>query len=157
VPFVRRLSVCLVAVSFAAVALALAGCDSPPSGSKLKEWSAADHDRTEESARAASQGGQPGQPGPQGAPGGQGPDMVVEASWQQQCAACHGPIGHGDGPTGPMVHATDLTQADWQKTVTDDQLVASIMNGKGKMPPFANLPPKVIAGLVARIRASRGH
>jgi mono/diheme cytochrome c family protein len=82
--------------------------------------------------------------------------MVVEASWQQQCAACHGPIGHGDGPTGAMLHAADLTQASWQETVTDAQIADVIAHGKGKMPPF-DLPPKVVAGLVARIRASRGH
>jgi hypothetical protein len=56
-----------------------------------------------------------------------------------------------------MVHAADLTRADWQATVTDEQLAASIVNGKGKMPPFPNLPPKIVAGLVGRIRSVRGR
>ena len=136
------------------LAVAAAACDSPPSASTLHEWTPADHDRAEESSRAAQQG-QAGGANAQGQ--GKGPDAILEAAWAQQCAACHGAIGHGDGPTGPMVHARDLTQADWQASVTDEQMAASIANGKGKMPPFANLPPKVIAGLVARIRASRGR
>jgi hypothetical protein len=56
-----------------------------------------------------------------------------------------------------MVHATDLTRSDWQATVTDEQLAASITHGKGKMPPFPNLPPKLVQALIARIRASRGR
>jgi mono/diheme cytochrome c family protein len=130
-----------------AYAALVAGCEAPPSASTLHEWTPADHDRAEEAARA-----QQGQTGVKG-----GSDALLEASWAQQCAACHGPIGHGDGPTGPMVHAADLTLADWQATVTDAQIAGVIVNGKGKMPPFGNLPPKIIAGLVARIRASRGR
>jgi mono/diheme cytochrome c family protein len=144
-----------LALALGLLSLACAACDSPPSASTLHEWTPADHDRSEESARAAQQAQASGATGAAGQR--QGPDAVLEASWAQQCAACHGPVGHGDGPTGPMVHARDLTEADWQATVTDDQLAASIVNGKGKMPPFGNLPPKVIAGLVARIRASRGR
>jgi mono/diheme cytochrome c family protein len=133
-------------------------CDSPPSATDLPEWQAADHDKEpnaaagQEQQKATPSGGAAG-----GAAGrAAGPDMVVEASWQQQCAACHGAVGHGDGPTGPMVHAADLTLTAWQGTVTDAQIADVIAHGKGKMPPF-DLPPKVVAGLVARIRASRGH
>ncbi len=112
------------------------GCDSAPSA-----------------ATPASPSGPGGSPRPQA----KGPDVLVEATWAEQCAACHGPIGHGDGPTGPMVHATDLTRADWQATMTDEQLARSIVTGKGKMPSFVDLPEKVVRGLVARIRASKGH
>jgi mono/diheme cytochrome c family protein len=144
--------------SFAFLAIAvvlLAACDSPPAASTLPEWTPSDHDRTEESARAAQQAGAtPAANG--GAARPQGPDPVLEAAWSEQCAACHGTMGRGDGPTGPMVHAKDLTSAEWQATVTDKQIAAAIMAGKGKMPSFANLPPKIIAGLVARIRATKG-
>ena len=125
----------------------------------MPEWTAADHDRSEETARAAS-GQQPGGQKPNAANaanGTRGPDPVPEAAWAQQCAPCHGVTGHGDGPTGPMVHAANLTLADWQAATTDEQMVASITNGKGKMPPFPNLPPKIVRGLVARIRASKGR
>lgn len=54
-----------------------------------------------------------------------------------------------------MVKAQDLTRPDWQSNVTDEQLVAAITNGKGRMPKF-DLPPTLLSGLVARIRASRG-
>jgi len=135
-----------------ACALLVAGCDGPPSASTLHEWTPADHDRTEESARA-----QQGQAGAKGPNAGQGGDAVLEATWAEQCAACHGRIGHGDGPTGPMVHAADLTLPDWQASVTDAQMTSVILDGKGKMPSFGSLPPKIIAGLVARIRASRGR
>jgi mono/diheme cytochrome c family protein len=141
------------------LALMLAHCDSPPSASTLREWTPADHDRSEESARAAAGQQAPQSPGPKAAAaaGSKAPDMVLEETWAQQCAACHGPMGHGDGPTGPMVHARDLTLAEWQSSVTDEQIATVIMDGKGKMPSFASLPPKVIMGLVARIRASRGR
>ncbi len=142
------------------VALLATACEGAPSASGLPEWTAGDHDRTEESARAATNaepaGG--GAPAPGARPGAaRGPDPVLEATWAQQCAPCHGPVGHGDGPTGPMVHAADLTRADWQATITDEQLATAIVNGKGKMPRFPDLPAKIVAGLVARIRASRGR
>jgi len=136
------------------VSLAFAACSSPPSASGLPEWTPTDHDRVEETSRAATKG-QPGAASPAGA---KGPNPVIEASWAQQCARCHGTLGHGDGPEGPMVYATDLTRPDWQATVTDDQLASSIMVGKGKMPSFVKiLPPATINGLVARIRATRGR
>jgi predicted metal-binding protein len=53
-----------------------------------------------------------------------------------------------------MVKAQDLTRPDWQASVTDAQLVAAITNGKGRMPRF-DLPPALLSGIVARIRASR--
>ena len=54
-----------------------------------------------------------------------------------------------------MVKAADLTNEEWQAKVTDAQLAASIKNGKDKMPKF-DLPDAVVAGLVLRIRATRG-
>jgi mono/diheme cytochrome c family protein len=139
-----------VAVACAAVLLA---CDRPPSDAEIQTWTPADHDRAEENSRVSS--------GAQAAPNKKGaaPDdnrQLAELAWRQQCATCHGPIGHGDGPNGPMVKANDLTRDEWQKSVTDEQIVQSITNGKGKMPKF-DLPPTVLAAIVQRIRASRGH
>jgi len=136
----------------------LSGCDSPPSASELRAWQASDHDREPSSGAGGASEQQKPTSGGRAAAGGRGSaqEMVVEASWEQQCAACHGPMGHGDGPTGPMVHAADLTVGAWQDSVTDAQIAEVIAHGKGKMPRF-DLPPKVVAGLVARIRASRGH
>jgi cytochrome c oxidase cbb3-type subunit 3 len=132
--------------------LALCRCDSPPSAAGLQVWTPSDHDRSDEKERLAS--GAQASPG-QGGSKEEGNRTLVEATWRSQCAACHGPVGHGDGPNGPMMKATDLTRADWQSSVTDAQLAASITNGKGRMPKF-DLPPALLSGIVSRIRASRG-
>ncbi len=57
---------------------------------------------------------------------------------------------------GPMVRAPDLTREEWQGKTADAEIVATIKNGKGKMPKFG-LPDSVVQGLVARIRAARGR
>jgi mono/diheme cytochrome c family protein len=137
----------------------LAGCERAPSASGLKEWAPTDHDRAEEQGRIQS--GQQAPPEPRGEggananAGGVG-SKLIEIAWQQNCAVCHGPIGHGDGPNGPMVKASDLTREDWQAKVTDDDIAALVKEGKGKMPKF-DLPEPVLRGIIARIRASRGR
>ncbi len=127
--------------------LAATGCDR---GSRdVREWKAADHDQP--------LGQQPGQVAarPRGS-AQEGPDQsLVEIAWQRNCATCHGQRGRGDGPQGPMMRAPDLTRADWQTQVTDDQMAEVIRKGRNKMPPFAALPDQVVTGLVGRIRANR--
>jgi len=81
---------------------------------------------------------------------------LVEVTWRNQCATCHGPLGKGDGPQGALLRAPDLTAADWQNKATDQQIAQVILNGKNRMPKF-ELPRDVVAGLVARIRAARGR
>ncbi len=54
-----------------------------------------------------------------------------------------------------MVRAQDLTRAEWHEQVTDAQIADVIKNGRNRMPAFGTLPPQVITGLVARIRANR--
>ncbi len=125
----------------------LSGCDSRPSGS-TREWTPADHDK-----------GDPGTTGQvksaASAAGPKNDEMLVEVVWQNQCLACHGMIGKGDGPNGPLVHATDLTREDWQASVTDAQIALSIKNGKGLMPKF-DMTDSLMSALVRRIRALRG-
>lgn len=55
-----------------------------------------------------------------------------------------------------MVHAPNLTLSEWQAKMTDQQIADVIRNGKNRMPKF-DFPADVVAGLVARIRASRGR
>jgi cytochrome c oxidase cbb3-type subunit 3 len=86
--------------------------------------------------------------------GGGDPAQLVDLVWRQQCSTCHGPIGRGDGPSGPMVQAPDLTRADWQAKTTDVEIATMIHNGKNRMPKF-DLPDPVVRGLVARIRSLR--
>lgn len=124
-------------------AMGAAACDRAPSPAGLKEWTAADHDM------------EPGQTAKQGSRAkGAGPNLA-DLTWQNQCATCHGALGRGDGPQGPMYKPTDLSRADWQDRTKDDEIAATIRNGKGRMPKF-DLPDDVVAGLVGRIRLLRG-
>jgi hypothetical protein len=161
-----------------AVTLGGTGCERPPSAGSLKEWAPADHDRAEEQppSAAAARNPAPGSGAPQNAQAAQGPgssdqkperprranrgdgggDNLVEVTWETACAPCHGPIGHGDGPNGPMVNAPDITRDDVLSKITDDEIAFQIRNGKNRMPKF-DLPDPVVRGLVARIRAMRGR
>jgi mono/diheme cytochrome c family protein len=145
-----RLGLLLVTVLLGST---LGACDGPPSASELKEWSPDDHDHSDEKERVAS--------GAQAAPAASGSSadgnrVLVETTWRTQCAQCHGFAGHGDGPSGAALKPADLTKADWQASRTDIEIAQAIVNGKGRMPKF-DLPPAVVAGLVSRIRASKGR
>jgi cytochrome c oxidase cbb3-type subunit 3 len=156
----------------ALAALVLAACDRPPSADGLKDWTPTDHDRAEEQSRPSSSANAgatttpptspppraPATPGNQapGAPAGDNVAQLVEITWEQGCAPCHGMTGHGDGPKGPMVNAPDITRDDVLGSITDDGIAAQIKNGKNRMPKF-DLPDPVVRGLVARIRANRGR
>jgi mono/diheme cytochrome c family protein len=75
------------------------------------------------------------------------------ALYKSKCAACHGPDGAGNVPTGKSLGVTDLTSADVQKQ-TDAQLIDSIASGKGKkMPAYkGKITDDQIKGLVGYIR-----
>ncbi len=131
---------------FVAAALAL-GCDRAPSPAGLKEWKAEDHEG-EKRQPAANQA-------PKGAANSGGVAQLVELAWKNQCQSCHGPNGHGDGPQGVMVKAADLGREDWQAAVKDEEIAATIKNGRGRMPKF-DLPEELLRGLVGRVRSFRG-
>jgi mono/diheme cytochrome c family protein len=132
-------------ISLAIAAFLGLACDRPPS-KELTEWTPADHDGEQKSSNAK-----------QGAKGDAGgTPALVEIAWRQQCASCHGPNGKGDGPQGAMFKAADLSTAEWQNKVKDEDIAASIQNGKGRMPKF-DLPPDVVKGLVVRVRSFRGQ
>lgn len=124
-------------------ALALVGCDRGPS--EVREWKPDDHDQP------------PAAPGQVTArPGTEGVDpTLIDLAWRRNCATCHGAVGRGDGPQGPMVRAPDLTRPDWQANISDEEMAAIIRKGKNKMPAF-DLPDQVVQGLVQRIRSARG-
>lgn len=99
-----------------------------------------------------------GSGGPQANPAGKKQNeamTLADLTWRNQCASCHGMGGRGDGPTGPMVGATDLTSPTFQGQIKDTQIANSIRNGRGKMPKF-DLPDDVVAALVLRIRLMGG-
>ncbi len=128
-----------ILLAIALFALFASACRRPS-----REWRPEDHD--EEPAG-------PTQAAPPGSAGGSGDEALVEATWRSACASCHGALGRGDGPNGPMVKAPDLTTKAFQESRTDEQLATVIRTGRGKMPAFGQLPPAVVAGLVQRIRA----
>lgn len=131
----------MVPALFAAL---LVGCDRRPDD--LREWRASDHkgvgDPLQVPGAAAARPGSSAQP----------EASLSDVVWRSQCALCHGVSGRGDGPQGPLLHATDFTQEAWQKQATDEQIAQAIVEGKGRMPKFEGLPQEVVAALVAHIR-----
>jgi hypothetical protein len=125
--------------------LALACNESPPD---RREWRPSDHDHTDSPSENQVVGGPDG-----GSPelARHGLNEVTMIAWQQNCVRCHGRLGRGDGPQGPMTHATDLGNPDFQRTITDEQMLKSIRDGKGLMPAFP-LPEPTLKSLVQLVR-----
>ena len=81
--------------------------------------------------------------------------------FQARCFVCHGRGGKGDGPsaTGLAEKPQDLTDANWQRTTTDDRIRSVIQGGgaaigkTGAMPPNPDLTQEQIKGLVAFVRS----
>jgi len=120
------------------------GCNETPAD--LRPWRPTDHDHTENPNADQVQVTDAGSSEP-----GHGLDDVTIVAWQQNCTNCHGPLGRGDGPQGPMVHAADLSRSDWQAAVTDDAIATTIRQGRGRMPGF-KLPDATIQSLVRLVR-----
>jgi mono/diheme cytochrome c family protein len=125
----------------------LAGCNNSPGD--LRPWRAEDHDHTTNPGQDQVVAGPDAGTAPELAEIGL--DEVTIIAWHQNCTRCHGRFGRGDGPQSQMFRATDLSNPAWQRAVTDDQIVASIKNGRGQMPPFA-LPDSTIKSLVRLVR-----
>ena len=121
-------------------------CNERPSD--LREWRPGDHDHTENPGNNQVQV----DPNDAGAPAPAGLEDVTIVAWQQNCTPCHGELGRGDGPRGPMVKATNLSDPAWQSARTDEQIAATIKLGRGQMPSFSKLPDMTIAKLVKLVR-----
>lgn len=73
--------------------------------------------------------------------------------FQRTCAGCHGQDGRGTDRPGLTKPARDLTKAEFQAQITNQQLRQSIRIGKGQMPGFAGLMAEDdIADVIAFIR-----
>ena len=125
--------------------LLLLACNNPPPD--LREWRVSDHDHTDKPNSGQVQV----DPNDAGAKAPAGLEDVTIVAWQQNCTKCHGQVGQGDGPQGPMVKATNLTDATWQASVNDEQIARAIKEGKGAM-PASNLPDGTIQKLVKLVR-----
>jgi mono/diheme cytochrome c family protein len=54
------------------------------------------------------------------------------AAYKKYCAFCHGTTAKGDGPLAPKAtKPADLTDARWDRGVTDGEIFAVIMEGAG--------------------------
>jgi mono/diheme cytochrome c family protein len=92
------------------------------------------------------------------------PAVKAEARkiWQDRCANCHGPRGHGDGPQARhlLVSPRRLSDPIWRSSVTDDHLRTVILEGGasvGLNPVMAPNPdlrakPEVLDALVEHVR-----
>ena len=76
------------------------------------------------------------------------------ATFSAKCVKCHGEDGRG-AEKYKKKGVKDFTDAKWQKSRTDAQLIASINNGKGDVMPGwkAKLSAEEIKALVAHVRA----
>ena len=69
--------------------------------------------------------------------------------FKQYCAKCHGEGGNADTPKGQKMKARDFTDAEWQQSEKDANLIKSVTEGKDDMPPFGKkLTKEQIEGLV---------
>ncbi len=136
-------------VALFGIAVVGSGCDRKPED--LAEWSARDHDHQKEAKSNQFDSTAPPKPG-MPALEKYGINQVTLAAWKQNCVPCHGLIGAGDGPQGPMTRPTDLTSPKWQKVALDSEMENTIKKGRGRMPAFAQLPDETITGLVRLIR-----
>lgn len=118
-----------------------------------REWRPEDHDQ-EQSGTAQMPANADAAPNPNGA---ESDLALLEAAWTSNCAQCHGRMGLGDGPQGPMVKAPNLTDPAVVDRFSDAELLAIIKAGRNKMPAFPSLPDRIAQGLVARVRANEKH
>ena len=75
------------------------------------------------------------------------------ALFQKNCARCHGNDGRAKTFKAKFNHARDLTNPNWQASMSDEHIFVSISKGKGKMPAFQRtLSGNEIAALVTYVR-----
>jgi mono/diheme cytochrome c family protein len=75
--------------------------------------------------------------------------------YSQQCATCHGDNGRAAEAKADFPTIPNFADSRWQRTRSDAQLAASILDGRGdSMPPFsADLSRSQVVSLVDHIRS----
>jgi mono/diheme cytochrome c family protein len=91
--------------------------------------------------------------------------ITADQIFTTRCATCHGTDGKGDGPASATLNPKprDYTNEEWQKSVTDEQIKKTIVEGGaavGKSPLMVPNPdlkdqPVVLDGLVRIVRGFR--
>lgn len=81
-------------------------------------------------------------------------DKKTERLWKAKCASCHGVDGKGQTEQGQKLGVKDYTNADWQKSQTDEQIKKTITDGTKGMDGYKDkLAPDQVDSLVAFVRA----
>lgn len=137
---------------FGAIAILTASSACSRTEGDVRVWRPSDHDQAPTQAQESSPSAQSND-SQTVAPQGATPSQSPEAVWSSLCAGCHGQLGLGDGPMGPTVAARNLSDPNWQASVTDQHIAEVISRGKGRMPAFS-LKQDVLRGLIDFIR---GH
>lgn len=94
-------------------------------------------------------------------PQGVEPVGPSSALFARRCSVCHGATGRGDGAAAAGIHPKprDLRDAQWQQSVTDEQLRAVILGGglarglSASMPSHGDLNAQQVQELVGFIRS----
>lgn len=80
-------------------------------------------------------------------------DPDASALFAKNCSTCHGKDGQAKTFKAKFNHARNLTDSEWQASVTDERLFNSISNGRGHMPAWGKkLTESEINSLVAYVR-----
>jgi mono/diheme cytochrome c family protein len=92
-----------------------------------------------------------------------GGDAEAKKLFKARCVVCHGQNGKGDGPGAAALNPKprDYTNAEWQKTVTDEEIAKTIVQGGAAVGKSPNMPPnpdlaskpEVVQGLVKVVRS----
>lgn len=86
-------------------------------------------------------------------------DDAIADIYKAKCKSCHGETGDGKTKTGAKEKIEDMTNPEWQKAHTDEEIRKVIAEGspeKSKMKAFKDkLSAAEIDGLVKYIRAMK--
>lgn len=87
-------------------------------------------------------------------------DKKIERLWKSKCQSCHGADGKAQTEKGKKMKMYDLSTAEWQKKMTDDEMKKVLLEGvaeekdgvKKEMDGYKDLPADQIDGLVKFVR-----
>lgn len=75
------------------------------------------------------------------------------AIYMKRCASCHGKDGRARTFKAKFNDARDLTNRQWQESISDERIYNAVMNGRGKMPAFGKkLSDSQVESLVSYVR-----
>jgi mono/diheme cytochrome c family protein len=77
-------------------------------------------------------------------------------NFQINCAVCHGPLGHGDGPATKFGMAGINLTSDVTKNRTDGYIFGMIRNGRGLMPTYNRIEEPDRWDIVNYVRSLQG-